>query len=468
MEAVLRGLLPNHNDRYYYALERLDNDSFLGSHKDLWKILCKIFTQTGMMLDSSSLSRVIEASDNISFPLEKKVQVEELWERLAKVSPLTESDFRVSVEYLVEVNKSENLGNTIRETAQILDRGLKKGEVTLHGLDDAVSNLHEGLAKVETGLGSHIPEGNVRDEEAILIQELQEGSAIKRFATGTTPIDEMTHGGPGTGELWVITSATRVGKSLTCGNWAHNFVINGNNVLYLSLETQRAQIRRRLLVRHARMEQFGIGGISLDSLNKHTITNPSLTDEEVSTYLAAAKDFAKNPAYGSMIIAQVPENTKFSTIRAIANRWNNKIKLDVIIVDSFDLVGADVRRPVRRDELNEVILGAKGMAMTFDDGRGVPVITPWQTSRSAQDKYEQSGRYDITALGETSEVERRADCIIALGQQEGRPTRLKAQTLKWRDGKPENFELKVDYDHCYLGSEESLNERGPTSLLDDY
>lgn len=470
MDTVIRGILPDQMERYFYAVEKIDRDMFTGAHRDLWEILTKIFDMTESIATAPALEKILE---HIDLPIERKVGITETWENIARRSQVTEADFRISVNYLVELSQEEKLGETLLNTSAILDRGLEilptagsSQKVRKYGLEDALEYLREGVAEIELGKQGHMPEGNVLDEFDDLIAELQEGSAITRFGTGCVPIDEMTHGGPGTGELWIVGAYTRVGKSTLCINWAHEMVKQGKNVLYISLETQRVQIRRRFVVRHCLEPRFGIGGVSLDSLNKQ-----NLTDDEQDRYISAVQDLKDNGEsgeYGKFVVAQVPAYTRWNVIQALCNRWQQRMNVDVIIIDSLDLLKSDTNRSDRRDELNEVILAAKGLATSFDNGRGVPVISPWQTSRSAYQKATTdggTGKYDITALGETSEIERRADCVLLMMEKPDQPNRLKVQTTKWRDGKPEDFEIKVDYDHGYMGSEQSLYGTGNLLLL---
>ena len=53
-----------------------------------------------------------------------------------------------------------------------------------------------------------------------------------------------------------------------------------------------------------------------------------------------------------------------------------------------------------------------------------------------------------------------ADLIIALLEKPDTDMRLTCQTLKWRDGAARDFDLRVEYDHCFMGSKESGNNMG--------
>lgn len=458
MEAIIRGLFPNERDRFYEATEKLDRTVFTGLYRELWDIICNVYDLTNEIIDNHALARILEHGDIDQI---KKVELQELWDQIAALNPLTDVDFKSSVGMLVELVKKQKFGELLEESARIIEVGIDDHGTRVRGIDNAIDHARKGIDDIHAvAWADSFPIINLRNSGTLFLDEVEAGGTIKRFPTGCAPVDEMTHGGPGTGELWMVVAYTGIGKSLWCINFAHNFVISGANVLYLTLETQLSQIQKRFRVLHAKQDQFGVGGVSLDSLNKHSREHPTLTEEEYERLHASVQEFDNNPNYGNFIVAQFPTNAKLSQVKALLNRQQQQHNIDIVIIDSIDMLTTDVRRKDRREELNEIILATKEIAKDFDNGRGVPVITPWQTSREAYHKAGsdgQLGRYDITALAETSEAERRADCILAIGEKPDTPHRLKCQTLKWRDGQPRDFEIKVDYDHCTMGSREALN-----------
>lgn len=469
MDTILRGLLPNHKDRFYFAQTNVAPEAFTGAYRRLWDIICTVWDYTGEIVDAAALEKVLDGLDD---ELERKVEVEELWEHLADQDPITEVDFRASVGLLAEELKKHELGMLLDETAKIIEHGVRKGNEDLRGLEDAMGNIKKGVADLEAiTIGNTYPIVDMAADLADWIQRVDEGGTIKRFATGCHILDTMTHGGIGTGELALIVAYTGVGKSLWCVNFAHSFITQGHNVVYLTLETQASQIQNRFMVRHCLEPQFGLGGVSLDSLNKHSAEDPVLTGEELTRRNEAAFDMQenmRNGTYGRLKIVQIPTNARMAEAKMILNRIQHEMNIDVVIIDSIDMLSSDTRRQNKRDELNEIILAAKEIAKDFDNGRGVPLISPWQTSRDAYQKSGPNGelgKYDITALAETSEAERRADLILAIGEKPDTQAQLRVQTLKWRDGQPRDFDIRVDYDHCFMGTRQPLRVNADFNLL---
>ena len=92
---------------------------------------------------------------------------------------------------------------------------------------------------------------------------------------------------------------------------------------------------------------------------------------------------------------------------------------------------------------------AKLLAVNFNNGQGVPFVSPWQVSRDARTKAEQAGMYDSTATSGTAEATNSADLILSLlapTDNTSRYTDITMQILKNRDGETANgITVEVDY-----------------------
>ena len=103
-------------------------------------------------------------------------------------------------------------------------------------------------------------------------------------------------------------------------------------------------------------------------------------------------------------------------------------------------------------------------ATTFNDGIGVPVVSPWQVSRAAQLEAERVGYYTLASLAETAEATNSSDVVISMLAQDttDRYGTAKGQILKNRDGeKGDPVPLQVDFatscfvDASLVGSSDS-------------
>jgi len=174
-----------------------------------------------------------------------------------------------------------------------------------------------------------------------------------------------------------------------------------------------------------------------------------LTPEEEAKFPDIVNDYTSNPNYGKLVIVQVPRGATISTCEGKLMRYQREFQVDLAVIDYLALLKPDRRFSSRREELAATIQEAKQMATTFDDGRGIPVISPWQTSRDSWKEAQTVGYYNSSALAETAEATSSSDVVITIlepKENESRYAELKAQVVKHRDGeKSLGIDLVVDY-----------------------
>ena len=466
MTTVLSSIFPDNKDRLFYLQEKIEDEFFSGTHHDIWKIVNKIGLMTGgLVATESSIRGTLDRAH--ALPIERKAAIEDTLQELMVRKDISEVDFRTSVTFLEEEYKQNKLGTGLSTALEILTTGVRDNKDITYGVEPAIESLYATISDIEQVSQGVMPEGNVFDEIADLVRELEAGNTMDRILTGVRPVDEMTNGGIGMGELWLIAAYAGVGKTFFCVNLAYHLAMNeGKNVVYLTAETLRSQVRHRLLVRHTHHPKFNIpNGLSSSTLKKHDPDSPMLTTEQVDQWRSVIDDFGSmGDGRGVLHVSQIPMGAKISTIQAKLNKLNNSFPVDVVIVDSLDLLSPEVRRQSNREELNDILASAKHMATSFDNGRGIRLVSPWQTSRQAWREATENGHYDSSAMAETSEAERKADLILALLADRNNAFKLKAQTLKFRDSSKKDFELNVDYDRCYVGSNDRVDSSFEAAL----
>lgn len=456
-ETILKGILEGDKARFFLLSEKVRDEFFADEHRDLWAITQRVHDVSREIIDAATLEKVLARA---SLPVERITKVEELWRRLAARPAVSDVDFKSSIDILLQDHQRLLLGETFTTSLEILSRGVKdekSGQIKF-GPDDALSHFRTQLAAVEDVSMDVMPEFNIRERRLELLASLYEKNTMRRIPTGIVPFDEMTNGGIAAGELVMVVAGSGVGKSIVCTSIAQHVMQSGHNVIYFSTEVLFEQIETRIVIKHSRLPRFGIpGGLSSTAVKKHSAEDPHLTAEEVEAWTEVVNDFSSNPDYGQMVVVQIPKGTPMAQVEAKMNRWQQEMELDLCIIDSPDMLSSDVKYSDERQMLNDVINATKGLAVSFNGGKGTRILAPWQASRAGQERALASGRYDKSALAETAMAERRADVILALLEDTQTPTKIKGQTLKNRDGAPADFTLEADLDHYYIGSEEPLS-----------
>jgi replicative DNA helicase len=236
------------------------------------------------------------------------------------------------------------------------------------------------------------------------------------------------------------------------------------NVLFLTTETVRDQVRRRILARHSCLPIFGPG----DGLNSRDILHGTLSREDKRRFEATVDDFHGNTGYGRCYVAQVPRGASMTYIESKIVRVGRLMHIDLVVMDYLALLRPERKRNTMREELSSTLISAKQLSTTANDGDGVPFVSPWQVSRTARVEAEQKGCYTLSGLSETAETSNSADTVISLlapFDNQHRLAKVKAQIMKHRDGEKANaIELRVDYATSRFDAEFQQRTRLDTTM----
>lgn len=450
-QIVLAGILPTDKDRLLLATAQLDNEHFRTAvHRVIFEALSRYFDSTGGVLTKAALVEMLNRGpiDKAKIPL-----FEEIFQSACQ-TPITDHEFKFSMQCLKDDLEAQHTGELVTEAYEILEVGKKIDGKDVKGHKDVKQFLYEGLGKLDklSGFAASAPEGDMRVETADILEayyKAKSGETISGTTIGIPSYDEAS-GGVAKGELMLVAAFTNEGKSQLCSQMAWHVAINeGKNFYYGTTETQRDTIKRRIVARHSLLPMFEYP----HGLDSKAIQMGTLTPAEEKVLANVLEDLAYNSKYGKMMVSQIPRGATMSYVEARMKRCHQQWPVEFAIWDYLNLIKPDVKRTSAREEANDLLKDAKTISTSFDDGGGVPFVSPWQMSREAWAKAQQSGFYEMASLSDTSEAEKTPDSILALLRFPDSPKKAKLQTLKLRDGAfPPTVELDVDYRCAYLGS----------------
>ncbi len=380
------------------------------------------------------------------------------------------AQFKWSVEQLRELAAERMTGEALGQAMEVLTRGAKDGNRDIRGHADARSWLLARLGEIDRELHMQdAPEGDMRTELDPVLREYADRAKSSKtggtgIATGIPALDKVLGGGFQRGELDLIAGFTTVGKSSFCAQVAwHACTQQRANVVIFTTETLRPQVRTKILARHSC--EWGEG------LNSRNIKEGMLSPQDLQRFQEVTADFMGNPEYGKCWISQVPQGSTLGIVEAKLARISHQFPVSLVIIDYLALLRVDRRRQSSREELADIIKSAKLLATGFNDGTGVPVLSPWQIKREALEEAKASQTYTLTSLSETAEASNNADVILTLYETEERKSRqvkLKAQVLKNRDGEQHgHIKLVVDYATSKFTEEPGSSTEGMQSLIGD-
>jgi replicative DNA helicase len=288
------------------------------------------------------------------------------------------------------------------------------------------------------------------------------------IGTGIERLDEALSGGMANGEFVMVAGFSSAGKSQWCAHQAwHASIMQGKNVVLFSSETTRANMQVRIIGRHSRLPKFGMPS----GLNTRDLRAGTLDGEQYKAFQAVLADYESSAYSGRCYIVQMPRGATMGAVESRLAAISRQFMPDLVIIDYLALLRPERHGRERRDDLTLLLQDAKQLAVSFADGRGVPLVTPWQVSREGRKEVHNRGYYTFTDLAETAEAERSPDIIFSLLDPEqdssrGRKVPLRLDVMKNREN--ERFvrmDLLADFANSYFAPADSADGESLLSPL---
>lgn len=447
---MLAAIIPDRHDLLDRALRDVTADHIPDLQlSNMFKLLERYNDRCGAVLTRQALTDMLTSNGTDAGTI---AAYQESFDELVDAT-VDEPTFKWAMERLRELAAERATREALTQAMEILTKGAHDDRNEfIRGHGPARTHVLTRFADIDRDLSMQdAPEGDMRLEGDDILAEYEAQEKLRAAGKGGgirfgVPALDDRIGGLHNGELILLVGYTSDGKTSLCVQLAWSAAVEqGKNVLFLTTETIRSQVRRRLIARHSCLPLFG----APDGLNSRDIKDATLTEPDKKRLVATVRDFDRNPDYGRMYICQVPRAASMGYIESKALRISRSMHVDVVIMDYLALLKSERKRTTDREELSGILKAGKQFSTTFNDGNGVPFISPWQVSRTARAEAERLGYYTLAALSETAETSNSADTIISLlapMDNESRRCKVKGQAMKHRDGEKANsIELMVDY-----------------------
>jgi replicative DNA helicase len=186
------------------------------------------------------------------------------------------------------------------------------------------------------------------------------------------------------------------------------------------------------------------------------IKNGTLSPELKEKFIEVCKDFDSNSEYGAINIAQLPRGATIEDLNNQLEQIKLSMDIDLVVIDYLSLL-----KPTNgqgREGTAELFKDCKGLAVTFDKGRGVPVLTAHQVPNEAKKKCKPTPEkfYRLEdCLADTSEAGKSADIIMCYFRNDKLEAEheIYAGILKCRDAElPDHFRLYENFASSLIAS----------------
>lgn len=396
-------------------------------------------------------------------------------EEILSESFYASASFKAEVEGEVERQAAEALAAACKEAITIATVGVKSKTGTVKGVDAAVANLFSTVRDTPKDNQDKIPTSQKDATKALKDLYLErKNNPAKTYGvmTGYGLIDSST-GGIRKKQLYLHAGYGGHLKSTMMLNMIVNAAEAGWNPLLFSSEMPQEALMFLLTAIHSANPKF----VTIHPpIPAFSLLLGQLTAPEEAFYDLVQDDLTNNPDHGCIRVIDSGEFTTFGSVMQRTLREHFSTEVDVLWVDYITRLPVDLKyRSMSPTEArNEILADAKRFAMSFGDGEGLAVCSPFQVNREGYRKAkEHEGRMDMTALASFNAAEKEADVIsyIFYDEEERILGEPKVGILKSRWGsvanKPVSLYLEPDSRRiCDLSSGMSVTSSSGMSVTD--
>jgi len=371
---------------------------------------------------------------------------------IATQTPYIRSDFLAILREKHDSQNEESFRSVLTNTWTIVHSGLEVKKKTLKGIVQGMEYFSAESRKFRinaTGVKTDSQIRSVDDGKEVIEgynKRKKDPLSNMGLFTYLDKIDD-TFRGTKMGELFIVAAYVAQGKTTFVANLAYNGIIQGQNGMYIAMEMNFEEMRDYFYTLHTCYPDWyehpkykSLAG----KISYEKVCYGELSGLEQDFFEDVARDFSNKEDFGELFIVQPTEHLTPARLEmdlydrqaALAEKGKN---LDFVVVDYVGLMIQDKndRYGDFNIDLNNIIKRLKNIAINFDSGRGLRMITPFQVNRDGwKDAVKNDGVYKLTALSNANESERASDQIISLfmSDEMKKSGMIKVSCLKNRRG----------------------------------
>lgn len=419
---------------------------FTGKYAELWDLFARYFDKRQAILTLPVLRNLARSKKWTEQQILEYEQVLAECEDAAQT--VTEGDIGYYADRLVALYREVSFNEIMTKGAELLYKA---------DFVKARNYVLTGLSKLEkTGI-TYTSEMSLRDGVEEFIHKISQAKLQQKekIYFGLSALDNAVMG-LWRGDFALVAGFTGVGKTAFCVNMGVEVAyVQKRNVIFVTTETVIDSLQRRVFARMSKLPLFNT------SVSSREMKEGVLTDEQKDTLLQIRK-YLEQGDTGHFIIVQAPPDASLSWLRGKLLQYETVFKVELVILDDLRNLRPDDRRGQEWEEFNDLLKGCKAIARTHA-GRGIPIISPYQISRSGYKAARESGdhRYELTALSSSSEAERTPDLVMTLWGNPEDEKDIRLRIIKQRDGetgREVSLRVEFDFQNFYEVSEGLIND----------
>lgn len=244
---------------------------------------------------------------------------------------------------------------------------------------------------------------------------------------GVDALDSILYG-VGYGRLLTVMAGTSNYKSMFGWNIVMSALDLNYNTLGITLEVSREEVLLNLVARHSYVLDIEGGSFSSENVKKHEVSS--------DVFDFVYEDFMKR--YGDRLMILEHKDLKGvrspDDLESLLSKIDEDFQFDVLLLDYLQLFKSFAPPSRRLEYLENYIIAFQRMSVSLN-GNPRMVVLLSQVKRKAYEKaLKNGGRYDVTDMSDTSELEKSSNYIMSLFKDRKEAGSCIYQLLKNRHG----------------------------------
>lgn len=275
--------------------------------------------------------------------------------------------------------------------------------------DEEIENAEQTLTDVIASLSELDYDNAMRAVDTDTYNFYQQQQHLgPRIGYGLRKMDRVLKGGGRRKDFHLIAGYSKEGKSTLCFQASCLNKRKGRNGVIISLEMTEDEVFCSCISNHTR--KFWKGGIPYDDVeNRGKRLGPKSSEALKRTI----DDWQTNKKYGKLSIIVPKDDATILTCGQLLLQERRKVpELHLAVIDYLQNLDPVNPRKETRSQVADTLRAARNLAMRFNGGEGVFIMSPHPTKQDAWREATKKLYYDLDALRETAESSAKPTAVL--------------------------------------------------------
>lgn len=356
------------------------NDFSSPQHKHIFEAIKKLYN-SGLDVDIVTVSDALEKSNKLD------VSGGRTYINDIALEIVTTVNYKSYVKIILDCSKRRQFLALAHEALDCAG--------SVEDIDKAIVNFNASATQILTRADQdavpHVAEGALEVYQDL--ERMFESGEPLGLQTSYEKFNSMIGGFQG-GKLYILAARASMGKTAFALNLGE-FIARTHNVLFFSLEMQRKELAKRIMLKTSGTNSYLLqkGLVDVNILTKMTESLSSVSDL-------------------NMFVDDRTPCTPNKVELGILNMINHKGSCDLVIIDYLQLMDPDSKAKDRQAAISEISRKLKQLSNKYN----VPIIALSQLSRALETREDK--RPMLSDLRESGAIEQDADVVIFVYRDE--------------------------------------------------